>query len=615
MLKLRSVTVRNFRGYSEEVRIPIEDLTAFVGRNDSGKSSILDALAIFFESPLCKLEPEDSCISASEDDQIEIGCEFEELPESVVLDKTSATSLADEFLLTDEGTLEIRKSWKIGATSRTKPRIFVRAVHPTSSPASDLIGLKNSELKRLADDLGTEVDDRRSNPTLRKAIRAACVDDLCLTQRLVELDAEDGKKVWEQIHMLLPTFALFRADRPSTDGDAEVQDPLRVAVDMAVSELADELEAIKEAVKVKAIDVALRTMAQLEQLSPDLAETLNPDFSKEPGWAGLFKIGLSDDLGVPINKRGSGVRRLVLLSFLRAEAERQREASEGSGVIYAIEEPETAQHPSNQRLVVRALQDLALADETQVLVTTHVPALVAELPTSAIRHVVRVDGQPQVDYASDETMEAVVSDLGVLGRRARASVLVCVEGPTDAVALEGLATVLKNAGRTGLDLRNDPNIAVVPLGGSTLIHWATRNYLQGFRVPEVHIYDRDQQPPEPAKYQSAANAINERDDASIAFITDKREIENYLHPQAIVQAFSTQGVDVDCPEVDDWCDVEGKLKEVLDGQSRVRRKTLKTWCAEAAAHMTDDLLAERGATEELESWLAAIEERLSEGLE
>ncbi|MHB8392242.1 MAG: AAA family ATPase [Acidobacteriaceae bacterium] len=33
---------------------------------------------------------------------------------------------------------------------------------------------------------------------------------------------------------------------------------------------------------------------------------------------------LTGDDQIPINKRGSGVRRLVLLSFFRAEAERHR---------------------------------------------------------------------------------------------------------------------------------------------------------------------------------------------------------------------------------------------------------------------------------------------------
>ena len=63
-------------------------------------------------------------------------------------------------------------------------------------------------------------------------------------------------------------------------------------------------------------------------------------------------MALRDGNGVPVNKRGSGARRLILLSFFRAQAER---AAGGKEVIYAIEEPETSQHPDNQRALAEAL--------------------------------------------------------------------------------------------------------------------------------------------------------------------------------------------------------------------------------------------------------------------
>ena len=42
------MTLQNFRRYSNAVTIEFENLTAFVGKNDAGKSSILEALDIFF---------------------------------------------------------------------------------------------------------------------------------------------------------------------------------------------------------------------------------------------------------------------------------------------------------------------------------------------------------------------------------------------------------------------------------------------------------------------------------------------------------------------------------------------------------------------------------------
>lgn len=46
-MKLHSLKLKNFRGYREETNIVFDDLTVFIGKNDVGKSTILEALDIF----------------------------------------------------------------------------------------------------------------------------------------------------------------------------------------------------------------------------------------------------------------------------------------------------------------------------------------------------------------------------------------------------------------------------------------------------------------------------------------------------------------------------------------------------------------------------------------
>ena len=99
---------------------------------------------------------------------------------------------------------------------------------------------------------------------------------------------------------------------------------------------------------------AQRTLDQLRESYPEVAHSLIPRF-RTPPWHNLFKLDLESDDGIPLNKRGSGIRRLVLLSFFQAEAARKRE-ERGSNVIYAIEEPEASQHPDNQEMIIMALQ-------------------------------------------------------------------------------------------------------------------------------------------------------------------------------------------------------------------------------------------------------------------
>lgn len=47
-MKLAKLIITNFRGYKNRTEVGFNDITTFVGKNDSGKSTILEALDIFF---------------------------------------------------------------------------------------------------------------------------------------------------------------------------------------------------------------------------------------------------------------------------------------------------------------------------------------------------------------------------------------------------------------------------------------------------------------------------------------------------------------------------------------------------------------------------------------
>lgn len=47
-MKILKVKLENFRSYREETEINLSDLSVFVGKNDIGKSTILEALDVFF---------------------------------------------------------------------------------------------------------------------------------------------------------------------------------------------------------------------------------------------------------------------------------------------------------------------------------------------------------------------------------------------------------------------------------------------------------------------------------------------------------------------------------------------------------------------------------------
>ena len=188
-----------------------------------------------------------------------------------------------------------------------KEKIFVVARHPTAKGFDDLLSL-------AADKQSVpETVDRRSNVSLRRAIWDSW-KDLKLENVELSLASNDGKSIWAQLQKELPYFALFRADRPNTDQESEVQVPMKLAISQALEEVQGDLDMIKAKVKTKALAVANNTLEKLQRIVETLASELNPSFRAEPKWDGIFKLTLEGDDGIPINKRGSGVRRLVLLS-------------------------------------------------------------------------------------------------------------------------------------------------------------------------------------------------------------------------------------------------------------------------------------------------------------
>jgi energy-coupling factor transporter ATP-binding protein EcfA2 len=608
---LREVILKNFRGYKNEHRIPIDQLTAFIGKNDAGKSSIFDALAVFFDHPLGKIDASDICVHAGANGELRIGCVLSDFPDSITIDASSVTTLADEYLLNVDGVLEIHKVYEFSDGTLKKPKVFAIANHPTANGFDGLLSKKNAELKKAGETVNIDAGvDKRSNAALRKAIWGSAAD-LKLGHSEIQLDKEDAKAIWERLSNYLPEYALFRADRPSTDEDSEVQDPLKVAIKQAIEEVQTELDAVKEKVKARTLDVANRTITKLADFDENLSSQLNPNFKSDPKWDALFKLSLTGDDEIPINKRGSGVRRLVLFSFFRAEAERLREEHKKGNIIYAVEEPETAQHPGNQRKVIEALQAIAEADGCQVMLTTHVPALASLLPIDSIRYVCSHEQNGRdVRIADDDVIRTVVADLGIIPDK-RAKVLVCVEGPHDLQFLRRISGLFRAEDDTVIDMFADPRVALVVLGGSTLKEWVNQHYLKNVGLPEVHIYDRDELKNGKYKYQDDKDAVNARRDGSIGFLTAKREMENYLHIDAISEALHPViGVNFTFALSDD-CDVETEIKTQLSGQGKIQRRSIKHWLNEdAASRMTIGRLKERNGYDEIKGWFTEIANRV-----
>ncbi len=382
-MKIKSVTISCFRCYAETVQVDIADLCVLVGKNDIGKSTFLEALDIFFnEGKGCiKIDKEDINKKALSEGNncVEISVEFESLPSSIIIDATNQTTLADEHLLTDSGTLHIVKRYP----NAGKEKVFIKALHPTNPLCKDLLLKKNTELKKILQDQGLECEDKTKNAELRKAIWLG-QNELKLEEYEIEVAKIDAKSIWDQLKSYMPLYTLFQSDRKNSDGDSEVQDPMRLAVKeiLGDAQIQEDLAQVAETVKNRLDEVAHRTLEKLSEMNPAIASSLDPKLPDTASlkWADVFKnVSIAGDEDIPVNKRGSGVKRLILINFFRAEAERRQQDENLPNIVYAIEEPETSQHPEHQRSLVDALVALSDTENAQVLMTTHSPEIVKRL--------------------------------------------------------------------------------------------------------------------------------------------------------------------------------------------------------------------------------------------
>lgn len=236
---------------------------------------------------------------------------------------------------------------------------------------------------------------------MRKAIWERYSDDLQLETIDIDVTKSDAKTIWDKLQKYLPLYTLFQADRKNTDGDSEVQDPLKEAVKeiLADESLAATLRSVADEVERKLKEVSSRTLEKLREMSPDVANSLNPVIPSSTNlkWTDVFKgVSITGDNDIPINKRGSGVKRLVLLNFFRAEAERRLQERNAPSIVYAIEEPETSQHTENQRKLIHAFLTLSESENTQIIITTHSASIVKELDFENLRLISNEDGIEKV---------------------------------------------------------------------------------------------------------------------------------------------------------------------------------------------------------------------------
>ncbi len=621
---LKSLILKNFRAY-KDIKVTFDaNMNVIIGQNDIGKSTILEALDIFFGQEIIKLDIADWNKDKPQSN-ITIGVEFlidENL--EIILDTENKTNLKNEYLLNENNLLEIHKVFDISNEKLQKEKIYINANYFDKS-GTPIINQKITDLRKYIIELNLTDINQSKSAKLRQAIYSKYLElGNTLKMQLIEIAKEDSKTIWEQLQKEIPLYFLFQSDRANKDSDGDIQNPLKSATKKIVADFEEDFKKIKDELESKLVQIGNETILKMKDMGLEVANNLIPKVSNK-SLDSLFSFSLESDDGIALNKRGSGFRRMVMLNYFRAEAERRIVEKNNKNVIYAIEEPETAQHPNHQKMLIEALIELSNKENHQIIITTHTPEIAKMVNENNLIIIKKDDNNnPILIEDEEDKLKAIVETLGILPslnleKIQKVKVVVCVEGYTDIEFLKNINQNIQEF-KEIIDV-NEDYILFVFLGGGTLQHYINYSYLDKLDIPQIHIYDSDYNQTDTKlhyQYQKYIDEINNKPDSHYGFMTQKAEMENYIHPDVIKTCYqiNTNFHSGDSDWLDKWSkeDIPNFINSNSDKSNPTiepissKRMSKKHLATELSKRLTKQHLEELQAFDEIKSWFEKIKE-------
>jgi len=533
-MRIHSISIKNFGPFKELHETRLGSLATIVGKNDVGKSSILRAIKLFFEDRP-KIELEDVHDGAGPDEDVVIEIAFSRLPQTIQIEKGIDTTFKEEMLLDRNENLLIRKTYP--RNDLTKVRISLITMDFQDDVFAGLTVLNEAALNARCKREGIEVTRAGrgiTNKSKRAALRKKAREKRIPIGRYV-LDVPQRSDLWRCIKSNLPNFELFESETRTDVSDTSFQSPFRTVVKMAAENqsVAEARRTFTGEIKNAIQDEINAIFERLERYTSDIVSLrAEPVFSWDK--AVSIKVYGEDHSGIikPLEKRGSGIRRLLMVAFFQYLAEKQ--SGNESNFIFGIEEPENNLHPSLQRDLAysfRQLTDMGY----QIILTTHSPVFAGSSPLEDLVLIVREKGMAKSIQYPELDLEKIAEELGVEPSDQITGYKACVfvEGPNDIMFWKTIASKLKESGYLEVDFE-DKGIGLIPTGGSDLKYWINIRAMSRLNRRFAVVVDSDRKSQSDNIPQSKLNQKREcEQQGGIFFILRKREIENYLHPNAI----------------------------------------------------------------------------------
>jgi len=564
-MKLIKIEIKNYRGVKDKQTINISDFIAIVGKNDSGKSIILHAIASFLDNNEFIISEDDFNFYRESDSPIEITCYFEDddlrhkLSEFIKENRKKDIGVEEEIesIIQNGNQMVVKKIWYKPDKKPSECKLRINDFE--EEKYRNLTQKGDKELNKILNDLGIEIppDHPGRNSKLEKAkfIKKYLQDN---NYKKTSLWREEPK-----IDKLLPKIEFFQADHVistttefNTSLKAETKEYFQQEQTLEESKLKQVESETKEQIQKEASEITKYMRMHVSDLEK---VEMEPVFDWVKAISNIkvsFKFS-KDKQPIPMENKGAGYRRLFMVGRFRYLASKKSDQD----IIYMIEEPETFLHPSAQQELLTSL--IKISENNQVFITTHSPIFAGATEKSKII-LCKEEEQSKYYQKEESILEEIINELGIkpfYNLRDSFEKIIFMEGFND---IEFIKIATKKL--LDKDLNTSlyrEKLLFLPGGGNTLSNFVNIEYFKkDSKRHLILICDGDNH--NKKKHEQNKKLVEEfsRNNNCKGFLFKKSTIENYYHPRAIERKYRLNSKEINCDLFSDDENVIDTLKKL-----------------------------------------------------
>jgi len=444
-MKIESVRIENYRSFKDET-IFFDDYTCFVGPNGVGKSTVLNALNVFFkQSKDCKTDfnrlSEEDYHHKNTKEPIKITITFKDLSDDAKIDFKSYVRL-DKLIVSSEA--KFQKELGCGEVKQYGSRLGINDFKKFF--IAEKSGEKVAKLKEIYLEFSKKYSDL-PKPGAKAAMIESLHDFESKNPDICDLiPSEDQFYGFSKGSNLLSKYVQWVFVSASKDYTQESEESKNSALGQLLARtvrskvnFSEKIKEIKDKLKSEYENLLKSEQSTLDGISQSLGKRLeswsNPGISAKIEWKSDSEKSVKVDepwAYVKLSERGfqgelarfgHGLQRSYILALLQELS--MISDDDSPTLIMGIEEPEIYQHPPQARYLSELLMDLS-EKASQIMVCTHSSLFIPGNNFEAVR-IVRDMGNPPQSYMSNlkysdlsellkEADQKALKEMGVLAK-------------------------------------------------------------------------------------------------------------------------------------------------------------------------------------------------------